>query len=79
MRKQRNMSQMKEQDKTSEKELNKIEASNLPDTEFKNTGYKDAQGTQWELQQRDSKYKKEPVRNKEYNNWNKEYIISNKQ
>ena len=29
------MSKMKEQDKTSEKELNEMETSNLPDTEFK--------------------------------------------
>ena len=35
MRRQRNMSQMKEQDKTPEKELNKMETSNLPDAEFK--------------------------------------------
>ena len=30
------MPQMKEQEKSPEKELNKMEASNLPDTEFKN-------------------------------------------
>ena len=35
MRRQRNMSQMKEQYKTPEKELNKMEIINLPDTEFK--------------------------------------------
>ena len=35
MRRQRNMVQMKEQIKTPEKELNKIEISNLSDTEFK--------------------------------------------
>ena len=35
MRKQRNMFQTKEQDKTSEKELIKTEISNLPDKEFK--------------------------------------------
>ena len=29
------MFQMKEQDKTSEKELNKVKISNLPDKEFK--------------------------------------------
>ena len=32
---QRNMAQMKEQNKTPEKELNKIETSNLVDAEFK--------------------------------------------
>ena len=35
MRRQRNMSQMKEQSKTPEKELNKMEISNLLDAEFK--------------------------------------------
>ena len=35
MRKQRNMSKMKEQEKTPQKELNKMEANNIPDTEFK--------------------------------------------
>ena len=35
MRRQRNMAQMKEQIKTSEKELNKMELSNLSDAEFK--------------------------------------------
>ena len=35
VRRQRNMAQMKEQIKTPEKELNKMEASNLPDAEFK--------------------------------------------
>ena len=35
MRRQRNIAQMKEQIKTSEKELNKMEISNLLDTEFK--------------------------------------------
>ena len=35
MRRQRNMAQMKEQIKTPEKELNKMEISNLTDTEFK--------------------------------------------
>ena len=35
MRRQRNMTQMKEQIKTLEKELNKMEISNLSDAEFK--------------------------------------------
>ena len=35
MKRQRNMSQMKQQNKTSEKELNKMETSNLLDAEFK--------------------------------------------
>ena len=35
MRRQRNMAQMKEQIKSSEKELNEMEISNLSDAEFK--------------------------------------------
>ena len=35
MKRQRNMFQMKEQNKTSERELNKKKISNLPDKEFK--------------------------------------------
>ena len=35
MRRQRNMAQMKEQIKIAGKELNKMEVSNLSDTEFK--------------------------------------------
>ena len=35
MRRQRNMAQMKEQIKTPEKELNKMEINNLSDVEFK--------------------------------------------
>ena len=35
MRRQRNMSQMKEQDKTTAKKLNEMEISNVPDKEFK--------------------------------------------
>ena len=35
MRRQRNMAQMKEQNKTPEKELNKMEISKLLDAEFK--------------------------------------------
>ena len=35
MRRQSNMAQMKEQNKTPEKELNKMEANNLSDVEFR--------------------------------------------
>ena len=42
IRRQRNMSQMKDQDKTPEKGLKKMKASNLPDAEFR-TLYKDVQ------------------------------------
>ena len=39
------MAQKKKQMKTPEKQLNEMEISNLSHAEFKNTGYKDAQGT----------------------------------
>ena len=35
MGRQRNMHQMKEREKSPEKEINEVEASNLPDIEFK--------------------------------------------
>ena len=35
MRRQRNMAQIKQQNKTPEKELNKMEIANLSDAEFK--------------------------------------------
>ena len=49
-RRLRNMAQMKEQIKTPEKELNKMEISNLSDKQsircrIQNNGYKDAEGT----------------------------------
>ena len=40
MRRQRNMAQLKEQDKTPEKELNKMEISNVSETEFKTMAIK---------------------------------------
>ena len=39
------MAQMKEQNKTPEKELNKIEISKSIRHRFQNIGYKDVQGT----------------------------------
>ena len=45
MRKQRNMAQMKEQIKTPEEELNKMEISKSIRCRVQNTGYKNAQGT----------------------------------
>ena len=42
--KQRNTTQLKKQNKTPEKELNKMEISNLSDR-VQNIDYKDAQGT----------------------------------
>ena len=49
-RRQRNMAQIKEQNKTPEKELNKMEISSIR-CRIQNTGYQDAPGTQWVLQQ----------------------------
>ena len=48
MRRQRNIAQMKEQNKTPEKELNEMEISNLSDAQFK-TGYEDVPETLWVL------------------------------
>ena len=45
MMRKRNMDQMKEQIKTSESELNKMDISDLSDTEFKTLVNKEAQGT----------------------------------
>ena len=45
MERQRNMPQIKEQEKSPEKELNEMEASNLSEAKFRKNGYKDAQGT----------------------------------
>ena len=45
MMRQENMAQMKEQIKTPVKELNKMDISNLSDTEFKTLVNKEAQGT----------------------------------
>ena len=66
---------MKEQNKASEKELNKMETSNLSDAGSKilvirilndlNENFNTEIGN---MKNGDRKYKKEPVRNKEYNN-----------
>ena len=63
MRRQRNMAQMKEQNKTPEKELNKMEISNLSDAEFKALVIRMLKELR-EVQQ----LKKEPVGNEEYTN-----------
>ena len=56
------MAQMKDQNKTPEKELNGTEITNLSDAEFKNTGDQDAQRTNG-VQQLN---KKDPGRNEGY-------------
>ena len=63
MRRQRNMAQMKEQIKTPEKELNKMEISNLSDAEFPNTGYMPK-----ELSKDLDSIKKDLLRNEGYTN-----------
>ena len=59
MSRQRNMTQMKDQIKTPEKELNKMEISNLSDTEFKILVI-------WMVKDlsEDQQHKKDPVINK---------------
>ena len=82
MRRQRNRAQMKEQDKTLEKELCKMETRNLPDAEFKTLvirvlnelrGRVDDLSKNFNkelgnIKKEDRKHNKEPVRNKECNN-----------
>ena len=53
------MAQMKEQNKTPEKELNKSVDKQSTIHRAQNTGYKDAQITQWVLQQHNN----DPIRN----------------
>ena len=60
MRRQRNMAQMKEQIKTQEKDLNKMEVSNLSDAEFKTLVIRVLK----ELSENLNSIKKDPVRNK---------------
>ena len=61
MRKQRNMAEMKEQIKTPEKELNKMEISNLLNAEFKILVIRIFK----ELSEDLSRIKKDPVRNED--------------
>ena len=64
MRRQRNMSQIKEQVKTPEKELNKIEMNNLSDAEFKTLVIRMLK----ELSKDLNSIKKDPVRKEGYTN-----------
>ena len=61
---QRNMPQMKEQIKTPEKQLNKMEISNLSDAKFKTLAIRMVK----ELSEDFSSIKKDPVRNEVYPN-----------
>ena len=63
MRRQRNTAQMKEQIRTPEKELNKMEINNLSDAEFKTLFIRRPR-----YLVRTSAAKKDPVRNKGFTN-----------
>ena len=62
MRRQRHMAQMKEQIKTSEKELNEMEISNLSEAQFKILVLRMCE----ELSEDLNSIKKDPVRNEGY-------------
>ena len=64
---------MKEQIETPEKELNKMEKSNLPDAEFK------IPVTRMLKELRNQQHKKDPVRNKGYTNGSKEQFTGKQQ
>ena len=64
------MYQMKEQNKTLEKELNKMETSDLLDVEFKTLVIRLL---------KEFIIKKTRVRNEGYTNWNKEQFTGNQQ
>ena len=64
MRRQRDVAQMKEQNKTPEKELNKMEISNLSDAEFKTLVIMMLK----ELSEDLNNNKKDPGRNEGYTN-----------
>ena len=67
---------MKGQEKTPEKTTNTTEINNLPDRvqsiSNKNANWirEKNRWTQWEFWQETRKYRKEPARTEEYNNWN---------
>ena len=61
MRRQRNMAQMKEQNKTPEKELHKMEITNVADAEFKTLVIRMRKECIWQ------QYKKDPGRSEGYN------------
>ena len=67
------MIQMKEHIKISEKELKQNRDKTSIRWRVQNTSYKVAQEIQWGLQQ----HKTDPVRNKEFTNWNKEQLQEN--
>ena len=70
MRRQRNMSQIKEREKSPQKELNEIKASKLPDTEFKIMVIRVLK-VLMRLQKHKKghrNHKKESVKNEDYNN-----------
>ena len=77
MRRQRNMPQMKQQERTPENKLNEMEVSNLPKTEFKIMvmrmfnelmGRTDENENLNNIRKRHRNHTKEPDRNEENNN-----------
>ena len=69
------MAQMKEQNKTPEKEWNKIDNQQMQiRCRVQNTGDQDAQRTHWAQKQN----KKDPGRNEVYTKWNKENLQGTK-
>ena len=69
------MTQMKEQIKTPEKELNEMEISNLSDAKFQTLVIRMIK----ELSEDLGNVKKHPVRNKGYNSWNREQFTGKQQ
>ena len=75
MRRQRNMAQMKGEIKIPEKELNKMEISNLSDAEFKTLVIRMLK----KLIRYSNSIKKDPGRNEGYTKCNKEKFAGNQQ
>ena len=75
MKRQRAKYQMKEQDKTPEKQLNEVEIGNLPEKEFRIMIVKMIQDLGKRIKEHNENFnkeldniKKEPIRAEEYNN-----------
>lgn len=68
--KQRNMFQIKEENKIPEKELNGMKITNLTDKEFKIIIIRILKYGWTQNFNIERQFKKEPIRTEEYNNWN---------
>ena len=75
MKKQKVMSQIKEQDKTQEKQLNEVEIGNLPEKEFRITIVKMIQDLRKSMQKMQDAYQR-PRRTKEQTNRDDKYIAA---